>query len=119
MSTRSIELEIEVQGTPEEVWDAIATGHGITTWFVPAQVEERVGGNVKLDFGPGLGAQTGVVTAWEPSRRFVYASTGLAGRQLAYEWLIEAHSRGTCVVRLVNSGFLDDAEWQAEYDGTC
>jgi uncharacterized protein YndB with AHSA1/START domain len=118
MSTRSIEVEIEVVGTPEEVWDAVATGHGISTWFVPAQVEERLGGKVALDFGPGMGEVMGEVTAWEPFRRFVYGSTGMAGRQLAYEWIIESRGGGTCVVRLVNSGFLDDAEWQAEYDST-
>jgi uncharacterized protein YndB with AHSA1/START domain len=118
MSNRTIELETEVPGTPEEVWDAIATGHGITTWFVPAQVEERVGGTMALDFGPGYGSQPGTVKAWEPSRRVVFEMNGLAGHPLAYEWSIEARGGGTCVVRLVNSGFLDEAEWQAEYNST-
>ena len=40
---RSIELEIEVVGTPEEVWQAIATGPGISSWYVPHTVEEREG----------------------------------------------------------------------------
>ncbi|MBV1893467.1 MAG: hypothetical protein KUG57_05420 [Ilumatobacteraceae bacterium] len=35
----SIELEIEVEGTPEEVWRAIATGPGISSWYVPHTVE--------------------------------------------------------------------------------
>ena len=43
-SERSIELEVEVQGTPEEVWRAIATGPGISSWYVPHVVEEREGG---------------------------------------------------------------------------
>lgn len=30
-ATRSIELEIEVPGTPEQVWRAIATGPGISS----------------------------------------------------------------------------------------
>ena len=33
---RTIELSVDVPGTPEEVWDAIATGPGITSWFIPA-----------------------------------------------------------------------------------
>jgi hypothetical protein len=33
---RSVELEIEVPGTPEEVWQAIATAPGISSWKVPA-----------------------------------------------------------------------------------
>ena len=43
---RYVEAEVEVPGTPEEVWRAIATGPGISSWFVPTQVEERVGGKV-------------------------------------------------------------------------
>ena len=51
---RSISVEVEVPGTPEEVWDAIATGPGISKWFVPADVEPRVGGKVVHNFGPGI-----------------------------------------------------------------
>ena len=51
--TRRIENPIEVPGTPEEVWEAIATSHGIECWFVPAEVEPR-GGRVALDMGGGM-----------------------------------------------------------------
>ena len=40
---RSVQVEVEVPGTPEEVWQAIATGPGISSWLVPAEFEERVG----------------------------------------------------------------------------
>jgi uncharacterized protein YndB with AHSA1/START domain len=30
---RSVQVEVEVPGTPEEVWQAIATGPGISSWF--------------------------------------------------------------------------------------
>ena len=42
---RWVQAEVEVPGTPEEVWEAIATGPGITSWFVPSQVDGRVGGH--------------------------------------------------------------------------
>ncbi len=32
---RSVQAEVEVPGTPEEVWQAIATGPGVSAWFVP------------------------------------------------------------------------------------
>jgi hypothetical protein len=32
---RWVQVEVEVPGTPEEVWQAIATGPGISSWFVP------------------------------------------------------------------------------------
>ena len=50
---RSIELEVEVSGTPEQVWDAIATGPGISSWYVPSTVAEEAGGPVTSRFGPG------------------------------------------------------------------
>jgi len=117
-SDRTIEHEIVVSGTPEQVWQAIATGQGITGWFVPAKVEERTGGTMELDFGPGMGTSTGQVTVWEPPTRFAHLGMGAAGSQVAYEWQVEAGSAGTCLVRLVTSGFLSEADWQAEYDGT-
>ena len=55
---RSIQVEVEVPGTPEEVWQAIATGPGISAWFVPAEFEERdgkpVAGDVELRPGHGV-----------------------------------------------------------------
>ncbi|MCG8450245.1 MAG: hypothetical protein MI725_11805 [Pirellulales bacterium] len=36
---RFVQVEVEVPGTPEEVWQAIATAEGITSWFVPTKTE--------------------------------------------------------------------------------
>ena len=116
--TRAIDLDIEVPGTPEEVWEAVASGPGITAWFVPAKVDGRVGGTVELDFGPGYGTETARVTAWEPPHRFVAEVTGEGRPDFATEWLVEARDGGTCVVRLINSGFGDGAEWDEQYDAT-
>jgi hypothetical protein len=41
---------------------------------------------------------------------------GADERPLAYEWLVEAREGGTCVVRLVNTGFGADDDWDDEYD---
>ncbi|MBI5087813.1 MAG: SRPBCC domain-containing protein [Actinobacteria bacterium] len=114
---RAIELEIEVAGTPEEVWQAIATGPGITSWYVPHTVEERPGGAALASFGPGPEMQIpGRVAAWEPPHRIVFDGGEDAGG-LAFEWLVEARDGGTCIVRLVNSGFGTGAEWDDQLDG--
>ena len=34
---RYVQAEVEVPGTPEQVWQAIATGPGISSWFVPTE----------------------------------------------------------------------------------
>ena len=114
---RSIDLSVEVPGTPEEVWRTIATGPGISSWFVCHEVDERVGGEVIMDFGV-FGKETATVTAWEPPHRLVIQGRDdERGGALAYEWLVEARDGGTCLVRLVNSGFGPGPEWDADYEG--
>src|SRR5262245_39395093 len=114
---RAIELEVEVSGTPEEVWRAIATGPGISSWYVPHTVEGREGGAAMASFGPGPEMQVpGRVAVWEPPRRIVFdGGEGVGG--LAFEWLVEARDGSHCVVRLVNTGFGDGGEWDDQYDG--
>lgn len=114
--TRTIQLEIEVPGTPEEVWEAIASGPGISSWFVPSEVAREVGGELTLEFGPGM-TETGRVTAYEPPARFAYVAPADGERQLAYEWLVEPRPGGTCVVRLVNSGFGTGADADGDFKG--
>ena len=115
--TRAIELEIEVAGTPEEVWRAISTGPGIASWYVPHTVEEREGGAATASFGDAPEMQIpGRVAAWDPPRRIVFdGGEGVGG--FAFEWLVEAKEGGTCIVRLVNTGFGTGEAWDDQYDG--
>lgn len=112
---RSIELEIEVPGTPEEVWRAVATGPGISSWYVPHEVEEAEGGQATASFGPDPEMQVkGRVAVWDPPRRIVFDGDQVEG--LVFEWLVEAKDGGTCSVRLINSGFGAGGEWDDQYD---
>jgi uncharacterized protein YndB with AHSA1/START domain len=115
---RVINLEVEVSGTPEQVWKAIATGPGISAWLQPTTVDERVGGTFAFDMGFGRN-DSGKVTAWEPPRRFgtggvQWRAEGAPAASLATEWHVETLSGGTCVVRLVMSGFGTGAVWDRE-----
>ncbi|MCA8958339.1 MAG: SRPBCC domain-containing protein [Planctomycetes bacterium] len=116
---RSIQVEIEVPGTPEEVWEAIATGHGITSWFVPAEVEERDGNPVAvtLDFG-GMESRA-VVTAWQPPNLFAREGSGWVpgSPPIATEFTVEAKSGGTCTVRVVQSLFASTDDWDGQLTG--
>jgi uncharacterized protein YndB with AHSA1/START domain len=109
---RSISVEVEVPGTPEEVWETIATGPGISKWFVPAQVEPHVGGKMVLNFGPGMDS-VAEVTAWDAPHRFAATSDGLGPNspEMATEWTVEARAGGTCIVRVVHSLFADTDDW--------
>jgi uncharacterized protein YndB with AHSA1/START domain len=108
--------EITVAATPEQVWNAIATGPGIDSWFMGrTEVGTGEGGAVRTEFG-GL-ALSSTVTGWEPPHRFAHSrDVADDGRFIAYEFLIEGRARGSTVMRLVTSGFLPGDDWEAEYD---
>ena len=117
---RSVQVEVEVPGTPEEVWQAIATGPGISSWFVPTEFEERDGKPVavKLNFGPGMESRS-VVTTWDPPRKFAAQGEGWGGSPpIADEWYVEAKSSGTCIVRVVHSLFAETDDWDNQLTGT-
>jgi len=115
---RSVQVEVEVPGTPEEVWRAIATGPGVSSWFVPTTIEEREGGAVTATFGPGM-ETSAAITAWEPPHRFAAESSmGPSAPPLATEWIVEARDGGTCVVRVVHSLFAGTDDWDKQLEGT-
>jgi uncharacterized protein YndB with AHSA1/START domain len=117
---RSVQVEVEVTGSPEEVWQAIATGPGISAWFVPTEVDEEGGVPVAVrsNFGPGMESQA-TVTAWEPPHKFTAESQDLGPNAppVATEWIVEARSGGTCVVRVVHSLFASGDDWDNQLEG--
>lgn len=117
---RSVQVEVEVPGTPEEVWQAIATGPGISSWFVPAEFEVRDGKPIatKLNFGPGM-ESTSTITAWDPPRKWATQSEGWVPGMppLANEWNVESRGGGICVVRIVQSLFASTDDWDGQLEG--
>jgi len=127
MTTPSVphrfEFSIEVPGTPEQVWDAIATAKGISAWMMHTDMEEREGGAVAFHMGPDASSE-GTVTGWEPPHRLEYEEPNWAAlaeqdpstvTPLVSEFLVEAQSGGTCVVRVVSSAFGTGADWEQEF----
>lgn len=117
-----LEFSVEVPGTPEQVWQAIATAKGMSAWFLPTELEERAGGALHFTMGPEMGSD-GHVTEWDPPRRIAYEEdwAALMGKDpdelspLTSEFLVEAQSGGTCVVRVTSSGFGTGADWESEF----
>lgn len=115
---RWIEMELLVPGTPEQVWQAMATGPGNAAWFVGGEIEPRVGGAFRLDFGEGA-ITTGEVTAWEPPHRFSYVERdwGQDAPPIATEITITSRSGDRCVVRMVHSLFTSSDDWDDQVEG--
>ena len=117
---RSVHVEFEVPGTPEEVWHALATGPGISSWFVPTEIDERDGKPVavKYHFGPGIDISS-VVTACDRPRSFAQEAAGWSpdSPPMATEWSIEARAGGICIVRIVHSLFASTDDWDNQLEG--
>lgn len=108
--------EITVDATPEQVWDAIATGPGVDSWFMGrTEIQPGEGGTSTLDMTDAMGfAQKSTITAWEPGKRLAVRENSPDGTFAAVEYLLEGRDGGSTVVRYVHSGILSD-DWDAEY----
>jgi uncharacterized protein YndB with AHSA1/START domain len=115
---RWVEMELLVPGTPEQVWQAMATGAGNTAWFTRTQIEERVDGAIRFDFGPN-GSSAGEIVTWEPPLRFGYIEREWNGDAppVATEITVTARAGGRCVVRMVHSLFASSDEWDDQIEG--
>jgi uncharacterized protein YndB with AHSA1/START domain len=126
MSTPDVPLRMALTfplpGPPEQLWDAIATANGISAWFLPTDMEEREGG--AICFHMGEDDSPGTVTDFDAPHRLVYEEpnwAALTGHEptsvtpLVTEFLLEAKSGGTCVLRVVSSAFGTGADWEQEF----
>lgn len=124
--TRSIRKELELHADPDAVWQAVATGPGISCWFYPTELEPRAGGAIVQRFDGGA-EERGRVTAYEPGRRLTYGASqpgpdshaaeehAAEGHTQAFEFLLEARAGGSTVLRFIHSGFSTDARFDDEY----
>ncbi|RZS29682.1 uncharacterized protein YndB with AHSA1/START domain [Herbihabitans rhizosphaerae] len=106
-------FELQVDADPDTVWDAIATGPGIDSWFMGRT--EVDGAAVRTAFGDFTPEHP--VTAWEPGARLAYGGEPAPdGRRVGYEFLIEGREGGSTVLRVVTGGFLPGDDWADEYE---
>jgi hypothetical protein len=101
-----IRREVELEATPEEVWEALTTADGTAAWLFPYDNEPGE---------DGMTASGSKITAWDPPRHFAARTEGEDGWFNALESVIEARAGATTVLRYVHSGiFVED--WDNQYD---
>jgi uncharacterized protein YndB with AHSA1/START domain len=113
-----VEMELIVPGTPEQVWQAIATGPGNSAWFTRTRIDEHVGGTIHFDLG-AMGTSTGEVTTWEPPFRFGYVEREWmeGAPPVATEITVTSRSGDRCVIRMVHSLFASADDWDDQLEG--
>jgi uncharacterized protein YndB with AHSA1/START domain len=102
-----IRREVELSGTPEDVWEAVATAAGTAAWLFPqGEIEPREGGKT---------ADGSTVKAWDPPHHFAVRYEGEDGFFNALEFIIEGRDGGTTLLRYMHSGVITD-DWDNQYD---
>ncbi|AFG36492.1 SRPBCC family protein [Spirochaeta africana] len=112
---RVVEAMVDVPGTPDEVWRAIATSRGISSWFVPTSLDEHTGGHTTSRFGPEMDAESRI-TVWNPPRNYT-AESGEGLAKVVTEWIVEPRNGRICMVRVVHRWFADTDDQDATYEG--
>lgn len=139
-----MERRYELAASAEQVWEVIATADGISSWMAPTQLDPRAGGAVSFDLGDvtSNGVVTDYVPnqrfAYEepwpiadrpedlaPDMAQWFESVGVPLSEvyetlprvtpIATEFLVEAASGGTCVLRVVTSAYGTGADWENEF----
>jgi uncharacterized protein YndB with AHSA1/START domain len=90
-----IRREVDLEATPEQVWEAVATGPGNTAWLFPNEV--------------------GPVQVWDPPHHLAVRVEGDDGWFNALEFVIEGREGGGTVLRYVHSGIFTE-DWDDQYD---
>jgi uncharacterized protein YndB with AHSA1/START domain len=107
--------QIELAATPEQVWDAIATGPGVDSWFM-GRTELGTSAGDPADLTMMGHTEQATITAYEPGTRLATRSAEAPdGQFMAMEYLIEGRGGGTTVLRLVQNGMLGD-DWETEFE---
>jgi len=83
----------------EEVWDALTRSDRLPQWLAPGEIEPRVGGAARLDFGDSGIVIASQVTAFEPQRVLEYSWSGPREAERPVRWEIEPLGAG-CVLTL-------------------
>ena len=106
---RRIVKEIEIAASVDDVWKALTDDHELSQWFsLEARVTGGVGGKIFLSWGPDCEGEAEIV-AWEPGKKFAWQEP-----MALIEWTLESRG-GKTLLRLVQSGFAGEADWENEY----
>jgi uncharacterized protein YndB with AHSA1/START domain len=121
-ATRDIELSVELDASPEDVFRAVTDGTELAKWLAPeAKVtppSDGKKGRMWLSWGEGMSGPEKEIEIWDAPKRIRHPSgrNGETKAMLYADWSIEAREGGKTTLRLVHSGFSVGADWDNEYE---
>lgn len=111
--SRSVEKTVIISAPADVVWRALTDAEELTRWFpVDARVKPGLGGSIWLSWGGGAEGEA-PITGWDPDRHLQWTEAR-GPVKIAVDFHLEGKG-GTTVVRLVQSGFGDGADWDDEF----
>ncbi len=114
---RIIQKEMTTRATPQQVWEAWADPEKLPQWFTDgAEGEAKVGRSMTWIFDKFDYRFTYEILEARPEERLVLTGKTAGGSALFVEIDIE-QAGGRTVLKLVQSGFGEGAEWDHEYQG--
>lgn len=114
---RTVRQEVEIDATPEQVYESWADPERIALWFVDKAKGRAEAGAVQEWFFEHFGAMPIPITKAD-SPRLIEMAGEIPGRPpFLQEVIIEPAGEGKTRLRVLNSGFGDGAEWDEEYEG--
>lgn len=115
---RVIRTEFRTTATPQQAWEAWADPKKIAQWFTDRATGEAVpGGTITWYFDRFNYAIPYEMLEAVPGERFSIKWSA-PGRDPGILEVIIERDGGETLIRLVNSGFRESAQWDEEYEGT-
>ena len=118
---RQLVIEVEVPAPVPEVWKALSTSEGLSTWLFPnATVDLRPGGDWLVHF-PGGSTGGGTIVSFVPGKEIVIAALAPDKfpnvRATRTRAVFQFEPRGnSTVVRLTQTGWQSGDEWTRAYE---
>jgi uncharacterized protein YndB with AHSA1/START domain len=116
-TTRSLERRLEFRAAPDKVWRALTDPTELSAWFgTSAELRPEAGAPGWIDFGPEDGRFQLRVEAVEPGRHLAWRwarERDVAvddGPSTLVEWWVDAGAAGGTVLRLRESGFVEERD---------
>ena len=120
-NTRDIELSVELDASPEDVFRAVTDGTELAKWLAPeargTAPEGGKKGSIWISWGEGMSVEHEIEIFDAPKHvRHPSGKNAETKAPLYADWSIEARGGGKTTLRLVHSGFSVGADWDNEFE---